>query len=227
MRRRPLQQQPWSAQAARVTARANLLVKLALVGLLLVALAALALAAWRGHEDTRVQEFAQQPIPFSHKHHVGDVGLDCRFCHAQVERSANAGLPSTQVCLNCHSQLLSTLPMLEPLRESARSGKPIEWKRVHRLPDFVYFNHAIHVNKGVGCATCHGRVDRMPAVYQVAPLTMGWCINCHRNPANYVRPRGEVYTMGYKPPVPQSVLGPQLVKEYGIRGNTSCSTCHR
>lgn len=182
MRRRPLQQQPWSAQAARVTARANLLVKLALVGLLLVALAALALAAWRGHEDTRVQEFAQQPIPFSHKHHVGDVGLDCRFCHAQVERSANAGLPSTQVCLNCHSQLLSTLPMLEPLRESARSGKPIEWKRVHRLPDFVYFDHSIHVAKGVACVECHGRVDRMPLMERAASLQMDWCIACHRDP---------------------------------------------
>ena len=129
--------------------------------------------------------------------------------------------------MNCHSQVWNDAPLLSQVRESFFTGKPIQWERVNALPDHVFFNHAVHVNRGVGCATCHGRVDRMPLMYQENTLQMSWCLNCHRNPEKYVRPRAEVYTMGYKPSVPQSVMGPQLVKEYGIRGNTSCSTCHR
>ena len=129
--------------------------------------------------------------------------------------------------MNCHSQIWSKAPILEPVRASFRDDRPMRWMRVHDLPDFVYFNHSIHVKKGMGCETCHGRIDEMPLMLQEQSLQMEWCLDCHRNPENYVRPRSEVFTMGYRPPVPQSVLGPMLVKEYGIRGNTSCSTCHR
>ena len=168
-----------------------------------------------------------QPVQFSHKHHVGDDGIDCRYCHTTVETAASAGIPPTKTCMNCHSQLFATEPILEPVRASFRDDKPLHWIRVHDLPDFVYFNHSIHVKKGMGCETCHGRVDQMPLMQQVNTLQMEWCLNCHRNPENYVRPRSEITTMGYRPPVPQSVIGPQLVKEYGINSLTSCSTCHR
>jgi len=158
---------------------------------------------------------------------VGDDGIDCRYCHTSVETSAFAGIPPTKTCMNCHSQLWNTAPILEPVRASFRDDKPLHWIRVHDLPDFVYFNHSIHVKKGMGCETCHGRVDQMPLMLQKNSLQMEWCINCHRNPENYVRPRSEIFTMGYKPAEPQSVIGPRLVKQYAIKGNTSCSTCHR
>jgi hypothetical protein len=168
-----------------------------------------------------------QPIQFSHLHHVTDDGIDCRYCHTSVETSAFAGIPPTKTCMNCHSQLFTTEPILEPVRASFREDKPLHWVRVHDLPDFVYFNHSIHIKKGIGCESCHGRVDQMPLTVQEQSLQMEWCINCHRHPENYVRPRSEITTMGYRPPVPQSVLGPELVKEYGINSLTSCSTCHR
>jgi hypothetical protein len=176
---------------------------------------------------TNQDVYVEQPIQFSHAHHVGGIGIDCRYCHTSVETSSFAGMPPTATCMNCHSQIWSQAPILEPIRASFREDRPVRWVRVHDLPDFVYFNHSIHVKKGMGCETCHGRIDQMPLTLQENSLQMEWCINCHRNPENYVRPRSEVYTMGYKPPVPQSVIGAQLVKEYGIRGNTSCSTCHR
>jgi hypothetical protein len=172
-------------------------------------------------------EFVEQPVQFSHRHHVKDDGIDCRYCHTSVETSPFAGIPPTKTCMNCHSQIWAQAPILEPIRASFREDRPVRWIRVHDLPDFVYFNHSIHVKKGMGCETCHGRIDEMPLTLQQNTLQMEWCVNCHRNPENYVRPRSEIYTMGYKPPVPQSMIGPQLVKEYGIRGNTSCSTCHR
>src|SRR5262252_7235265 len=179
----------------------------------------LAIAAWvlaqlsSSAYATGAFEPQEQPVQFSHKHHVSDDGIDCRYCHTSVETSPFAGIPPTKTCMNCHSQLFNTEPILEPVRASFREDRPLHWVRVHDLPDFVYFNHSIHVKKGMGCETCHGRIDQMPLTLQENTLQMEWCINCHRNPANYVRPRGEIYTMGYKPPVPQSVLGPQLVKE--------------
>ena len=176
---------------------------------------------------TTANTFREQPVQFSHQHHVGGIGIDCRYCHTSVEVSSTAGIPPTKTCINCHSQIWADSPYLEPVRSSFRDDKPLRWLRVHDLPDFVYFNHSIHVKKGMGCETCHGRVDQMPLMLQESSLQMEWCIDCHRNPEKYVRPRSEVFTMGYRPPVPQSVMGPQLVKEYGIRGNTSCSTCHR
>jgi len=208
---------------------ANTLSKLSLAGLLIVVgtLIFTAILVARSNYVTRAHEYVEQPVQFSHRHHVKDDGIDCRYCHTSVETSAFAGIPPTKTCMNCHSQIWSQAPILEPIRASFRDDKPIRWVRVHDLPDFVYFNHSIHVKKGMGCETCHGRIDNMPLTLQENTLQMEWCINCHRNPANYVRPRAEIYTMGYKPTVPQSVLGSQLVKEYGIRGNTSCSTCHR
>ena len=208
---------------------ANTLSKLSLAGLLIfvASLILFAMIFGRSSYVTRAQEYVEQPVQFSHRHHVLDDGIDCRYCHTSVETSSFAGIPPTKTCMNCHSQIWSTAPILEPIRASFREDRPIRWIRVHDLPDFVYFNHSVHVKKGMGCETCHGRIDRMPLTLQQNTLQMEWCLQCHRNPENYVRPRSEIYTMGYQPPVPQSVMGPQLVKEYGIRGNTNCSTCHR
>jgi hypothetical protein len=208
---------------------ANTFSKLSLAGLLMLIAGGILFAMLLGRSSyvTRAQEFVEQPVQFSHRHHVLDDGIDCRYCHTSVETSSFAGIPPTKTCMNCHSQIWATAPILEPVRASFRDDRPIRWIRVHDLPDFVYFNHSVHVKKGMGCETCHGRIDEMPLTLQQNTLQMDWCVNCHRNPENYVRPRSEIYTMGYRPPVPQAVIGPQLVKEYGIRGNTSCSTCHR
>src|SRR2546423_3133226 len=148
-----------------------------------------------------------QPVPFSHKHHVSGIGIDCRYCHTSVEESSFAGIPPTATCMNCHAQIFSTSPYLEPIRESFRTGRSIEWTRVHDLPDFVYFNHSIHVHKGVGCTTCHGQIDRMPLTWQVQSLQMEWCVDCHRNPERYVRPRETVFRVDYAPPPDQMALG--------------------
>ena len=171
-----------------------------------------------------------QPVQFSHKHHVGDDGIDCRYCHNSVETSADAGMPPTKTCMNCHSQLFATTSYLEPVRSSWKTGIPIHWTRIYDLPDYVYFNHSIHIAKGVGCATCHGRVDQMPLVTQVSSLQMEWCIQCHRAPERYLRPRSQVFNMAYTPPQDQEALGLRLMKEYNVQGSdvlTSCSTCHR
>ena len=176
---------------------------------------------------TTANTFREQPVQFSHQHHVGGIGIDCRYCHTSVEVSSSAGIPPTKTCINCHSQIWSTSPYLEPVRSSFRDDKPLKWIRVHDLPDFVYFNHSIHVKKGMGCETCHGRVDKMPLMRQQNTLQMEWCLNCHRNPEQFVRPRSEVFTMGYVPAVDQRELGPQLVAEYKIQSLTNCSVCHR
>jgi Zn ribbon nucleic-acid-binding protein len=168
-----------------------------------------------------------QPIQFSHERHVAGNGLDCRYCHTSVERSAFAGIPPTKTCMNCHSQIFSTSPFLEPVRASFRSGRSIEWTRVHDLPDFVYFNHSIHISKGVGCTTCHGQVDRMPLMWQEQSLQMAWCVDCHRHPESYVRPRDAVFRTDYVAPADQETVGRRLVAEYQIRKLTSCDTCHR
>jgi len=184
--------------------------------------------AWsRSSWATQAGVAREQPVPFSHAHHVGDVGLDCRYCHTTVETSGFANIPPTKTCMNCHSQIWSASPTLEPVRDSFRTDRSIAWTRVHDLPDFAYFNHSIHVNKGVGCETCHGRVDKMPLTWQKASLQMEWCLDCHRHPEQYVRPREEVFRMGYEPPIEQEELGRRLVKEYKIQSLTSCSTCHR
>jgi Cytochrome c7 and related cytochrome c len=184
-----------------------------------------------------------QPVPFSHQHHVAGLGIDCRYCHTSVENSKFAGIPPTRTCMNCHSQIWTNAEMLEPVRESYRSGKSLVWTRVNDLPDFVYFDHSIHVNKGVGCNVCHGPVDRMPLMYNYASLQMEWCLECHRAPENFLRPREQVFNMRYEEPsaakpvvvngksyTDQFALGTDLVKEYKVRSVldiTSCSTCHR
>jgi hypothetical protein len=176
---------------------------------------------------TRAKVPVEQPVPFSHEHHVGGLGIDCRYCHTTVENSSFANIPPTKTCMNCHSQIWSTAPMLEPVRESFRTDKSIRWIRVHDLPDYVYFNHSIHVAKGVGCTTCHGQVNKMPLMWQESSLQMTWCLDCHRHPERFVRPRSEVFSVTYKPPADQLALGRKLVKEYSIQSLTSCSTCHR
>ena len=207
----------------------NTLSKVSLAGILLLVggLIGLAMLLGRSSYVTRAQEYVEQPVQFSHLHHVLDDGIDCRYCHTSVETSSFAGIPPTKTCMNCHSQIWQSAPILEPVRASFREDKPMQWIRVHDLPDFVYFNHSVHVKKGVGCATCHGRVDKMPLMYQENTLQMEWCLDCHRNPEKYVRPREAVFQMDYQAPADQIALGRRLVKEYDIESLTSCSTCHR
>jgi hypothetical protein len=172
----------------------------------------------------------EQPVQFSHKHHVGDDGIDCRYCHTAVETSATAGIPPTKTCMNCHSVLFNTAGYLEPVRASYRDDKSIEWVRIHRLADYVYFNHSIHVNKGVGCSSCHGQINQMPLVFQASSLQMEWCLDCHRNPENALRPKDQVFNMNWQPPANQAEIGKKFAEERKIRTTaelTSCSTCHR
>jgi hypothetical protein len=147
---------------------------------------------------TQVDEVRDQPVPFSHDHHVSGLGLDCRYCHTSVEKSASAGLPSTEICMNCHSQIWRDSPLLEPVRESFRTGQPLHWTRVNNVADYVYFNHSIHVAKGIGCESCHGRVDRMPLMRKVVSMHMEWCLECHRHPELAVRPQEDVFKFGYR-----------------------------
>jgi hypothetical protein len=209
--------------------RANTLARTSLAGglILLVALASVGYGVQRSDFVTGANTNIEQPVQFSHAHHVGGMGIDCRYCHTSVEQSSFANVPPTKTCMNCHSQVWITAPYLEPVRASWRTGESIQWVRVNNLPDFVYFNHSIHVKKGVGCETCHGRVDQMPGIHQARSLQMEWCLDCHRAPERHVRPREAVTVMGYTPPVSQAELGPKLVQEYKIQRLTSCSTCHR
>lgn len=175
---------------------------------------------------TQAQVAREQPVPFSHKHHAGELGIDCRYCHNYVERSKYAGVPPTQTCMNCHSQIWVDSPTLEPVRASFRNNESIRWNKVYDLPDYVYFNHSIHIAKGMGCVTCHGRVDQMNLTYQQPTLHMEWCLDCHRNPESYVRPKSELFNMNWRAE-DQAALGAKLVDEYHIVKRTDCSTCHR
>jgi hypothetical protein len=210
-------------RSANALFRISLIAAVALAGGLVTLFYAFQYSPWY----TNAYTANAQPIQFSHERHVAGNGIDCRYCHTSVETTAFAGIPPTKTCMNCHSQIFSNSPFLEPVRASFRDNVSIEWTRVHDLPDFVYFNHSIHVAKGVGCSTCHGRVDRMPLMYQVQTLLMGWCLDCHRNPERYVRPREAVFRMDYEPPADQFELGRRLVAEYKIQKLTDCSTCHR
>ena len=186
------------------------------------------LVAWHEFIAPAAGAAVEQTVPFSHKHHVGDDGIDCRYCPTSVETSGFAGLPSTATCMTCHSQIFSDAPMLAPVRESLRTGWPMQWIRVHELPDFTYFNHSIHVAKGIGCVTCHGRVDRMPLMRLQQRLDMRWCLGCHRNPDPYLRPREHVFDLDWHGESPE--LSRTLHRDYAIRSAaelTSCSTCHR
>ena len=179
---------------------------------------------------TEINVARDQPVPFSHKHHAGELGIDCRYCHASVEQSSFAGIPATHVCMSCHSRIWVKSPMLEPVRGSYATDRSIEWTRVNAAPDFVYFDHHIHVNKGVGCTTCHGPIGEMPITWRANTLYMRWCIDCHKHPEQYVRRREDVFKPLYTPPPDQLALGRRLVREYKIQSAetlTDCYTCHR
>ncbi len=207
----------------------NTLSRLSIYGAVFI-LAALGYAGYavsRSPYFTEVNVARDQPVPFSHKHHAGGLGIDCRYCHTSVENSSFAGLPPTATCMTCHSQIWANSPMLEPVRASYRNDQSIEWVRVNALPDFVYFNHSIHVHKGIGCTTCHGPIGEMPLTWRANTLQMDWCLDCHRQPELYVRPRESVFSADYKPPADQPAMGRRLVKQYKIQELTNCSTCHR
>lgn len=169
-----------------------------------------------------------QPVLFSHRHHAGDLKLDCRYCHVSVERTSFGGLPPTQTCMTCHSQIFTNSPLLQPVRDSYASGRPIRWNRVHDLPDYVYFNHAIHVNKGVGCSTCHGQVNEMPLVSKTQTLFMEWCLGCHRQPDASLRPTSEVFNLNWQPSKEQPLEGARLARDFHLDTAhlTNCSVCH-
>jgi Cytochrome c7 and related cytochrome c len=177
---------------------------------------------------TREMNPIPQPVPFSHKHHVYGLGLDCRYCHTRVEDSAFAGMPPTETCMTCHSQIWRDAPMLAPVRQSFATDTRLQWNQVNRTPDFVFFNHAIHIAKGIGCATCHGQLDQMPLTWKSHSLYMKWCLDCHRHPENYIRPRDQVFNMNWSP-TNQIALGEKLVAEYHVNTSqlTDCSMCHR
>jgi hypothetical protein len=210
---------------------ANALVRASLVGVVLL-VGALGSVGWTlAHSGfiTGQGVTVPQTVPFSHDHHVSGLGIDCRYCHTGVETSSFAGIPPTATCYNCHKIIWKDAPMLEPVRESFRTGKPLVWNRVHDLPDFVYFDHSIHVAKGVGCASCHGRIDQMKLVRQDQSLQMAWCLDCHRNPEKLLRPKSEIFNLTWEAKDQRS-LGERLAKEYHLRPTfalTNCSTCHR
>jgi hypothetical protein len=179
---------------------------------------------------TNVDVPLDQPVPFSHKHHVAEDGIDCRYCHTSVEKSAVAGMPSTETCMTCHSQIWTDAPVLSPVRESLATNTPIKWNRVNDLPDYVYFNHSIHVAKGIGCSTCHGRVDQMPLTRKTQTLFMKWCLDCHRNPQKYVRPRDKIYDMAWEPAQDAGAVRKELTAQFHVDRSsriTNCGTCHR
>ena len=228
---------------------ANTLARASIFGivLLLSAVAAALMQLQRSPYVTNQHVAPEQPVPFSHQHHAGGLGLDCRYCHTSVEESSFAGIPPTKTCMNCHAQIWTNAEMLEPVRNSFYTGQSLQWTRVHDLPDFVYFNHSIHVNKGIGCYSCHGQVDEMPLMYQENSLQMEWCLNCHREPEKFLRPKEKVFDMKYEQPsidhavlveidgkmksfTSQVGLGQALREKYHLRSTqdiTSCSTCHR
>jgi hypothetical protein len=210
---------------------ADLWFRIALLAVPLAAAGAFAVAAGLVRSDylANVDDPPPQPVPFSHQHHAGELGIDCRYCHASVELSPQAGLPATSVCMTCHAFLWTGAPMLAPVRDSMASGRPIRWRRVARLPDFVYFDHSIHLAKGVGCSTCHGRVDQMPLMRRAEPFEMQWCLACHRDPAAHLRPLDKVFDMAWTPPENQAQVGAQLAKQYGVDVGriTHCYICHR
>jgi hypothetical protein len=217
------------AQLFRPGANSIAVLVMAAVVVVPVAAVAVSYAVWRSPYVTGQFETPRQPVPFSHEHHVTQLGLDCRYCHTGVETAAFAGLPPTHTCMTCHSQIWTTAPVLQPVRDSLARDEPLHWVRVNRLPDYVYFDHSIHIAKGIGCTSCHGPIGAMPLTWQGEPLTMGWCISCHRAPARLVRPREHIFDAEWTPPPDHREEGARLLANYRIKteGLTDCSRCHR
>ena len=210
--------------------RFTLLLRVALLGSLGAIVMAGIVYRINARADPPMNDDVEQPIPFSHQHHVRDDGIDCRYCHTSVETSSFAGIPPLATCMKCHSELFTDAPPLAPLRQAFIDAGRLQWNRVHTLPDFVYFDHSIHIAKGVGCSSCHGNVERMPLVRRVASLYMEWCLECHRNPERYLRPREQVFAADWRAPPDQLSRGTELRVAYGLRTTrelTDCSTCHR
>lgn len=217
--------------AQAFTPTANIVVRagLAITGLTLAAVLGLGMVFYRSPAVTQVGVNKTQPIPFSHQRHVGFNAIDCRYCHSSVEHSTFAGIPATETCMTCHSQILTDAPMLDPVHASWETGESIEWTRVHNLPDFVYFDHSAHVAKGVGCTTCHGPIDEMPLTYKAHTMHMAWCLECHRAPEKYIRPLDKVFDVDWEDGQLSLAEGRRLVEEYGIKVEqlSDCSICHR
>jgi hypothetical protein len=213
------------------TPNANALAKVTIAAVLLLitgviaAMVGIYLSPW----FTDVGVAKAQPVPFSHKHHVDELKIECRYCHATVEKAAYAGYPATETCMSCHSQVWTNSPLLAPVRESYQTGEPLLWNKIYNVPDFVYFNHSAHVNNGIGCSSCHGRIDQQHLAAKAQPLYMGWCLGCHRNVEDNIRPADQVFNMDWQPPANQAEIGRQLIAEYGIQTNqlTNCYICHR
>jgi len=209
---------------------ANALIRWALIGGgLFVGLLAFALPLYARTVNNAVRVPVAQPVAFPHNLHTAQLGIDCRFCHTSVEVAASANVPATETCMGCHAQVRVGDPQLALVAASWESGLPLEWNRVHDLGEYVYFNHSAHINNGVGCSTCHGRIDQMTDIWKAEPMTMGWCLECHRAPERFVRPRSEVFNMAYVPPADQLTLGTELVAAYHLDANhlVQCSVCHR
>ena len=211
--------------ASNAFSRASIFAAVVLVGLGLWVW----LTIYRSPYSTEVDVVRHQPVPFSHEHHVSGLGIDCRYCHTSVEKSAFAGIPPTQICMGCHSLIWKDSPMLEPVRASFRTGTPLHWVRVHDLPDFVYFDHSIHVAKGIGCESCHGRVDQMPLTWKVETLYMEFCLDCHRAPERHIRPQEDIYHFGDQVAQLSATESRALVAHHGIVTEqlTNCWVCHR
>ena len=213
------------------TPNANALAKIAIgaIAFLVIGIVAAMVGIYLSPWWTDVGIAKAQPVAFSHKHHVDELKVECRYCHTTVEKAAYAGYPATETCMSCHSQIWTNSPLLEPVRESYRTGEPLLWSKIYDLPDFVYFNHSAHVNNGIGCSSCHGRIDQQQLAAKVQPLYMGWCLSCHRNVEDNIRPPDQVFNMDWQPAADQATLGISLIKEYGIQTQnlTNCAICHR
>ncbi len=210
----------------------NIVSKLSILAIVVLVAAGSGGLIWYAHSSafTKVGVPFPQPVPFPHSLHVGTLKMNCRYCHEAVDQSSFADLPPAETCMSCHSQIATNDPVLQPVRDSYNNGTPIQWTRVNSLPDYVYFNHEIHIAKGVGCETCHGRMDQVQTAVRARYFYMDTCTECHRDPAPYLRPQANIYDMGYKPSEPQSILGPQLMKAYNILPASqliNCSICHR
>lgn len=201
--------------------------KLAIGLLVLAASLILGIGYYFTPKYTRVGYEALQPAPFSHAMHVQQLGMDCRYCHSFAEVSAHSNLPTSQSCMACHLQIRPTSPKLDAVRESLMTGMPVSWARIHQAPDYVYFNHAVHLNRGVSCFDCHGAVNEMTAIYQAKPQSMAWCLECHRAPENFLRPPSEVFNMAWRPPAGAKQMGTFFKKDWQVNPPTTCGGCHR